>query len=1558
MESPHYPDKFESNEPYSWRITVDTGYVVLLNLDHLRDVDQQHVRFYNGYTDIGAQLAVQPYKPLISSTNVIFVKATRGPFQFSWERLSKEALASNRTAELQARQCGQQLVALNRSIVAFNSPGYPLGYAQNLNCTWTLVPSNPATHAAVQLNTVDFEQFSDACFADFLVVSSSSDMQSWTQLTKVCKQLNNTEKPVYHGKPYLRLQFVTDASVNRTGFASVLRTMCGSELTAQQGTVNITELMLNSLINPLECIWTIRVRQGKRIRITFLESQLNSPNSVVEVDSCANFFLVRNGYAEDSPFLGRGKYCENNITDVLETSSNRAYVKFQKKLFPYFRAAFRYEELGHACSGHIVLEEGPGNNSERLISSPNYPNLPNPHSECVWRISAPPHHRIAVQFIGNFDLTASSLSHSSAEEDGCDREFVQLNDGSTELMPQLGRFCGNRKPDIVYTSGSELRMKFYTSVLEPHSGFQAVIKLADCGGSYYSASGLIRSPSAEQLQLHLQTNKLKECVFTIEVEKGSTIDLKFETMQLPQAINGNCTEHTHLELEEIEPFGDTISDRLTICGNSERHFLVETNKIVIHLRMPSGQLGSDQSFQLRYSAIGARCGETIHAVQGVLQTPNYPSGVRVPTHCVWRVQVPKGRRVKVEILDFDNGGTTNNTHSSFRGRITFSNDHKMQSVIGRYAYNPPAEVLSTDNTMGIDAFILPFSQHRGFKLRFSAFGQSECRARLDFTVSGMLLFSRQNDSSLVHCSYELRPPQNSTLLLQVQRFNTTFAFMSNSHICRVMTPLKLIRPDESEPLLPMMLCQGNQDSQDNQANLSSRSVRLPFPVVMTVTGNRRNNLQLLQLAYSLQRCGGIVPLELGDNITITQPSHLAGEQTINCAWAVGPDQTLEEPLSPQDVQLEVSVSANLGGDCQLHYLVLYSGPDQNSPVMGRYCNQVTAINLVVERGLFLEYHLESPANANRNSSFNVTVKYGSGCGGRLTYPYRIIDFSEQYKNNVECIWEIEAEPGFHIALSFLGRFYIEDSAKCAKDYLRVQQRNSSNLSLGNWTDLTTLCGRNPPNIIESTSPMMRLIFRSDGDVTGDGFSALFERICGGVLLASPETQEIISPGYPKGYAKNLYCNYTIRPRDTNAVGVLVSLVDFDLERSPMSACMFDNVTVTTRDDNDKSQEVVICGHKNQYAYRAQSSISFVFRSDSSFSGRGFKLEYTTNLCGGVVRSSQIVESQRQHQDNLMPHNSDCYWNLTAPEGHKFTIKFELLDFEDGNQLCSYDGVEVFSSPVPDEKQRMACFCGRLTDNLPTLHIPTNRALIHSYSDDRDPSVGFRALVRIMPNCDESIYLGEHNASYTFNKFVGSYANNLDCSFKFRANAGFQISVEFRSFHVEETKDCSGDFLELRDGAGPFADEIGKFCGQNLPPTLTASRHVLFMRFVTDSKGTDTGFELIVTARPLQCGSSLIKLDGKQPHELRSPVNDQGNYDNNVFCLWKIESEISLHLKFISLDLEAPNATGSCDSDFIRIYSTEVRTSVGLEKLLESIPRSHTIFLWKGTLTFMYIYLFC
>lgn len=273
VESPHYPSKFQDPQhPYSWRITVDKDYVVVVLVSHLRDLDQPHLRFYDGYSDIGARIEITDADgPIRSSSNVLYFTASRGPFRLSWQRLSKEDLRSNRTAEEQTRLCGNQLVAVNQSAISFHSPGYPNGYENGLKCSWSLVASDPAMHTVLQLAKVDLEVFGgdNECIADYLRISSGHDLQHWSEPSKFCSLNESMAGRVFHGKPYLRVEFITDTSINQTGFTGLLRTACGSEITATKGMINITEVVRRSAMRTPECVWTLKVRQGRRIRIDF-----------------------------------------------------------------------------------------------------------------------------------------------------------------------------------------------------------------------------------------------------------------------------------------------------------------------------------------------------------------------------------------------------------------------------------------------------------------------------------------------------------------------------------------------------------------------------------------------------------------------------------------------------------------------------------------------------------------------------------------------------------------------------------------------------------------------------------------------------------------------------------------------------------------------------------------------------------------------------------------------------------------------------------------------------------------------------------------------------------------------------------------------------------------------------------------------------------------------------------------------------------------------------------------------------------------------------------------
>lgn len=59
-------------------------------------------------------------------------------------------------------------------------------------------------------------------------------------------------------------------------------------------------------------------------------------------------------------------------------------------------------------------------------------------------------------------------------------------------------------------------------------------------------------------------------------------------------------------------------------------------------------------------------------------------------------------------------------------------------------------------------------------------------------------------------------------------------------------------------------------------------------------------------------------------------------------------------------------------------------------------------------------------------------------------------------------------------------------------------------------------------------------------------------------------------------------------------------------------------------------------------------------------------------CGGLVSGSGLLRSP--YHPGVYPHNKDCEWVVTQPEGHVVTLDFLSFDVEGGS--CSYDFVQV------------------------------------------------------------------------------------------------------------------------------------------------------------------------------------------------------------------------------------------------------------------------------------------
>lgn len=568
-----------------------------------------------------------------------------------------------------------------------------------------------------------------------------------------------------------------------------------------------------------------------------------------------------------------------------------------------------------------------------------------------------------------------------------------------------------------------------------------------------------------------------------------------------------------------------------------------------------------------------------------------------------------------------------------------------------------------------------------------------------------------------------------------------------------------------------------------------------------------------------------------NQLTITQaslPSASTGE--VECAWKIEAD-----PSTPTAININVDFKSK----CDEEFLIVYDGPYFTAPRV-QYCEKFTLKNHTNMHSVYIEYY---SSKYNSGSVFNVTVSASSDCGGLILEPFRNINFKDIYQNNMECIWDIKAQEGHHISLNFTGRFFIEDSSDCKKDYLLVQDMID-----GEWRTLTKLCGRNPPsNIIESSDSNMRLIFRSDNENIGDGFTAEFQSSCGGIYYATDTPTAVKSQAYQSGPFTNRVCNYTIvNPTNENI------LVDVEYYSRPFSSikCEIANLTVSRFNYSYMTIEETFCKSLSKYEIRSGNKLEMLFHGALPL--YVFSFEYSKDKCGGIIDTPITIKSPISRNDGLHPPNMNCIWNITAPMGKKIIVQFTKLDME-SNSECMFDNVQVFNGKYAALEQRMVNLCGNITSKVPVLSIPNNYALLTSTTDYSADSRGFEAKIKFVDNCDQSVLLGLNNL--TKHLFIGGYKNSMDCNLRVRGPSGYKLSITFESFHVEDCQECECDFLEVYDAAGPFGDLIGKFCGHTLPNPIITTKHSTYLRFVSDDNMPSTGINFTITAVEGECGSN-------------------------------------------------------------------------------------------------------
>uniref|UniRef100_A0A671W259 Metalloendopeptidase n=1 Tax=Sparus aurata TaxID=8175 RepID=A0A671W259_SPAAU len=409
IQSPNYPDDYQSNKVCVWKITVAEGFNVGLSFQSFEierhdSCTYDYVEVRDGGSEssplLGRFCGYDKPDDIKSSSNRLWLKFVSDgsvnkagfaanffkemdecsrPDNGQCEQRCMNTLGSYRCAcdpgyELAADRrscetaCGGFITKLNGSLT---TPGWPKEYPPNKNCVWQLVA--PIQYRITLVFDVFETEGNDVCKYDYVEVRSGLSSDS-----KLHGKFCGAEKPEVITSQHnnMRIEFKSDNTVAKRGFKA---------------------------------------------------------HFFSDIDECSK----ENGG------------CQHECVNTFGSYSCQC------------RSGFMLHDNKHDCKeagcDHVV------NSVSGTISSPNWPDRYPSKKACTWILSTTPGHRIKLVF-NEIDMEA----HLE-----CAYDHLEIYDGRDVRVPTLGRFCGTKKPSPVVSSGNKMFLRFFSDNSVQKRGFEA-----------------------------------------------------------------------------------------------------------------------------------------------------------------------------------------------------------------------------------------------------------------------------------------------------------------------------------------------------------------------------------------------------------------------------------------------------------------------------------------------------------------------------------------------------------------------------------------------------------------------------------------------------------------------------------------------------------------------------------------------------------------------------------------------------------------------------------------------------------------------------------------------------------------------------------------------------------------------------------------------------------------------------------------------------------------------------------------------------------------------------
>lgn len=320
------------------------------------------------------------------------------------------------------------------------------------------------------------------------------------------------------------------------------------------------------------------------------------------------------------------------------------------------------------------------------------------------------------------------------------------------------------------------------------------------------------------------------------------------------------------------------------------------------------------------------------------------------------------------------------------------------------------------------------------------------------------------------------------------------------------------------------------------------------------------------------------------------------------------------------------------------------------------------------------------------------------------------------------------------------------------------------------------------------------------------------------------------------------------------------------------------------------------------------AVCIKFKSDISINGTGWSFYYTTTgvtptCSGGTVLSSSTGTFNDGSGSGNYANNQTCAWYIAPPCATSVTLSFSAFNTELG-----YDGIIAF-----DDLNQSNVILNTSGTNIPSaITSNTGTMLVYFVSNSYQTFPGFTANYTSTGSayCSGTTNLNTSDyGTITDGSGANNYCNNMNCQWLIQPPQATTVTLNFNSFDVEPASpdgQTIPDAVEVYNGTTMAAPLLGRFSGNNLPPSVSSTGGSMLVRFYSDLETTAQGWSAnyTSTSNPYCNGQTTLTA----PSGNFSDGSGANDYANNTTCSWLIQptNAATITLSFVSFNTELNN----------------------------------------------------